>query len=291
MRRLVLAVTLLPLLFSTVAGAIFVNSVKGNGIILPISKVYIRNDGSIEPSTVPIHRIGDIYTFTGDILNSTIEVQRDSIIIDGAGFTLQGNGYYSGIYLKEKSNNITIRNMNILAFYTGVSTFSSANIIVTGNVIHALDGLDFSVNSSNNQFFGNTLICSHTGKGCGIWIWGSFNSIINNSISNFSSNIIIYDGNNNIVSKNYWSDYLTRYPNATEVGDSGIGDTPYVIDANNTDNYPFMAPFIVPPSPPPEPQLAAETFPTVLVATASAISVAVIGLGLFWHSLKRKNIE
>ena len=61
MRRLVLAVTLLPLLFSTVAGAIFVNSVKGNGIILPISKVYIRNDGSIEPSTVPIHRIGDIY--------------------------------------------------------------------------------------------------------------------------------------------------------------------------------------------------------------------------------------
>jgi len=29
---------------------------------------------------------------------------------------------------------------------------------------------------------------------------------------------------------NYWSDYLTRYANATEVDDSGIGDTPYVIN-------------------------------------------------------------
>jgi hypothetical protein len=27
---------------------------------------------------------------------------------------------------------------------------------------------------------------------------------------------------------------------ATEIGNSGIGDTPYVIDANNVDRYPFM---------------------------------------------------
>lgn len=27
---------------------------------------------------------------------------------------------------------------------------------------------------------------------------------------------------------NYWSDYASRYPNATEIGSSGIGNTPYV---------------------------------------------------------------
>jgi hypothetical protein len=38
---------------------------------------------------------------------------------------------------------------------------------------------------------------------------------------------------------NYWSDYLSRYPNATELGHSGIGDTPYAIIDSTTysDNY------------------------------------------------------
>jgi hypothetical protein len=39
---------------------------------------------------------------------------------------------------------------------------------------------------------------------------------------------------------NYWSDYSTKYPSATEVDNSGIWNTPYVIDANNTDHYPLM---------------------------------------------------
>jgi hypothetical protein len=34
---------------------------------------------------------------------------------------------------------------------------------------------------------------------------------------------------------NYWSDFLTRYPSALEIDASGLWDTPYVIDSNNTD--------------------------------------------------------
>ncbi len=40
---------------------------------------------------------------------------------------------------------------------------------------------------------------------------------------------------------NFWSDYQSKYPNATEIGNSGIGNLPYVIDTNNTDHYPLMA--------------------------------------------------
>jgi len=42
---------------------------------------------------------------------------------------------------------------------------------------------------------------------------------------------------------NYWSDYQTRYPNAAEIDSSGIWNTPYVIDSNNTDYYPLMGPY------------------------------------------------
>ena len=46
---------------------------------------------------------------------------------------------------------------------------------------------------------------------------------------------------------NYWSDYQTRYPNATEVDNSGIGNTPYVIDSQNKDRYPLMELFTTTP--------------------------------------------
>lgn len=39
---------------------------------------------------------------------------------------------------------------------------------------------------------------------------------------------------------NYWSDYQSKYPNATEVDTSGIGSMVYVIDENNTDYHPLI---------------------------------------------------
>ena len=48
------------------------------------------------------------------------------------------------------------------------------------------------------------------------------------------------------ASGNYWSDYtgLDLYSSLfqNETGSDGIGDTPYVIEANDTDRYPLMGP-------------------------------------------------
>jgi len=43
---------------------------------------------------------------------------------------------------------------------------------------------------------------------------------------------------------NYWSNY-----NGTDSNGDGVGDTPYVIDENNQDNYPLMEQFIIPEFP------------------------------------------
>jgi hypothetical protein len=45
---------------------------------------------------------------------------------------------------------------------------------------------------------------------------------------------------------NYWSDYLSRYPNASEVGDTGVGNTPFFINENNVDLFPLMEPVTIP---------------------------------------------
>jgi hypothetical protein len=46
---------------------------------------------------------------------------------------------------------------------------------------------------------------------------------------------------------NYWSDYTGndsyKGPNQDIPGSDGIGDTPYIIDADSQDNYPLMEPF------------------------------------------------
>jgi hypothetical protein len=56
---------------------------------------------------------------------------------------------------------------------------------------------------------------------------------------------------------NYWNNYLTKYPNASEIGNTGIGDTAYVMEreknlslgdpnATNVDNYPLVYPLGAP---------------------------------------------
>jgi hypothetical protein len=60
---------------------------------------------------------------------------------------------------------------------------------------------------------------------------------------------------------NYWANY-----NGTDTNNDDIGDSPYIIDANNQDNYPLMAPinFAEPtdPTPTPSPTLTPATTPS-----------------------------
>ena len=84
------------------------------------------------------------------------------------------------------------------------------------------------------------------------------NSIYNNSFINNSRQVfdnwfinpglpeelqsvnIWYNG----ITGNYWSDY-----NGTDSNEDGIGDTPYIINNLNQDNYPLIEEFIIPEFP------------------------------------------
>ena len=132
---------------------------------------------------------------------------------------------------------------------------SSNNNIYGNNVANNLWGVWFG-SSSNNTFSENNITSNEVGIALGFYFTlvgqdiqanSSNNSIYhNNFINNTYQAIEMYSRNvwdNGYPSGgNYWSNYQTRYPNATEIDSSGIWNTPYVIDANNTDYYPLMNP-------------------------------------------------
>jgi parallel beta-helix repeat protein len=65
-----------------------------------------------------IRQDGNTYTLIGNI-NGTIVIEADSVVLDGAGYTLQGKGNSFGVWLQDKIG-VTITNLNIDNFSQGV---------------------------------------------------------------------------------------------------------------------------------------------------------------------------
>jgi parallel beta-helix repeat protein len=151
--------------------------------------IYIQSDGSITTSTgaeVPIERVGNVYTFTDDINNYFIVVQRDSIVIDGAGYALGAQGDI-GIDLSYR-NNVTVRDMKIgFAFY-GIYLWNATRNTITGNTV-TLNGYGiYLLGASQNSIIGNTV----TNNEIGIDVESSSKNILRNNIMNNNNNLAVY---------------------------------------------------------------------------------------------------
>ena len=262
-RKTVSGMMLTLLLISMFTLAFNIQPVKASGTI------YIRADGSVDPPTAPIQRDGDIYTFTDNIYDSIV-VERNNIVIDGNGYTLQGSGTGIGIYLSGREN-VTVRNTQIKDFYHGILLGSSSNNRISGNSITAnnYDGIGLYASSANsisgnsianngygirlNSEYNDNCISANniTNNGYGIYLNSYFPVPSRNKIyhNNFINNVqqVLFIGElsgNNVWDDgypsggNYWSDYT-----GVDANGDGIGDTPYVIDANNQDHYPLMNPW------------------------------------------------
>ena len=278
--------------------------------------IVIKGDGSVSGTNV-IQRSGNIYSLTGDLSNSPINIQCNNIILDGKDFTLQGpSGWVSGLCaINLTCTNTTVRNFNIVGFWeVGVLGNYNGNTICNNNITKTDRAISIYANNYNvtgNYLANNDRAIRVIGNSVnmyrneivdnanGFWITNSTaNTIIANKIesngiavSTDYGGFVIYHNNfiNQTVGSNggwsatvldtayygqgvnvtippwddgypsggnYWSDYVSRYPNASEIGDSGIGDTAYLIGIecaiNSTtvnsyvveaiDRYPLMQP-------------------------------------------------
>jgi len=142
--------------------------------------IYILADGSVEPSTAPISSADNVtYAFTSDIIDYSIVVLRDNIVVDGAGYILQGQGEI-GIELSYRSN-VTISNVEIWGLWYGIYLWNSFGNTITGSTLAYNVGGIIIQNASNNIISGNNI----TNNGEGISIYSSSNNNFkNNSLNN-----------------------------------------------------------------------------------------------------------
>ena len=161
-------------------------------------------------------------------ISGSIQVQKSNIVVKGAGFALIGEGVIDLTNdvqhqaTRPAITNVTIE--NLIAY--GVETNGGGNDTFYDDYI--LNGIDLMASSYNNVTFCTLGSLNHTSSPIGFVLDADYNSVTENNIAASSwSGLQVYLSWPENVDNNYWSDYSTKYPNATEIDNSGIDNQPY----------------------------------------------------------------
>jgi hypothetical protein len=245
--------------------------------------ITIQNDGTVEPETSQISRSGNTYTLTANLTMTAVKILCSNIVFDGAGYSIIGGderpkGFTSGAGLQlEKVSNVTVKNVKIIGFTDGIILEECVNCF-----IFRVDAHPFELWHSNC----NTITqCNIRHLYLPLLLRDSTRNII------YGNNIEIAD----VIGANFWDNgslgnHWSSYSGADSNGD-GTGDTPYVIDADNVDNYPLMAPFEMPSAPTPSPSSTENNEAPMDLNGAAIIAVATIAIAVATGTLivkKRK---
>jgi parallel beta-helix repeat protein len=208
-----------------------------------------------------------------DCLN--LSLTKNMVVDGGAGITLRASSnisvsqnYLSGIYFGGfeafgislySSNSCSVTANNVTGFgQFGIQLSVSKQNVIANNYLARNAIGAYIYMGGQNTIFQNSFI---ENKRWGMQLSSSQNQPNNNLIyyNNFINNTSIEAGTqgnlqvsnpwyfgpeaniwDNGTVGNYWSDYTARYVNASEIGNSGVGNTFFVVNDNNIDHYPLM---------------------------------------------------
>ncbi len=299
--------------------------------------ISIKSDGSISPSTAPIQQTSNTYTLEngiqGDVIieanNIILDgkghnligqiflVQIANVTVKNFVITETGKqllGPTVGILLNDTSNSLIINNTitgiaSVQAWnwapYAGIRVFrGNSNTISQNNLNFNLEGMLFTYTTNNlvkeNNITTYPSIYLYT---TGISFADSsnnyiyHNNFVNATYQAQSVNSTNLWDNGYPSGGNYWDDYRTRYPNASMIDNSGIGNTPYFVDQQNKDSYPLMEPFHAVPAEKPSPsptgptETAREELSTatdaMVLGVLAVVITAIVGLAVYFKKRRR----
>jgi len=221
--------------------------------------VYIRADGSIEPSDAPIMTFDNVtYILTGNITGKkAIIVERDGITIDGAGYTISVSdtslyGEAIGINLTQRRA-ITIKNINIQVTGTGYGIYlkssSLSRVLNSSVIVYAGSKLTPAIyleDSSGNIISSNRIMGESAAVGIHLY-FSNNNTIRSNSIDCESEGIYIEEAccnviSDNIVKNSHYGMYVCEYANDNIILHNNVSYCDYGIyitdfSNNNTISY------------------------------------------------------
>lgn len=182
------------------------------------------------------------------VLGSGNIVFGNNMTFADLGYHQQASDYMTGIVV-DGSNNTVYQNIITGYALAGISIDGVGNTYLNNGTIIPPQGID-------NTFFENIIACN--GYGLIVSPDGAAvdnNTIYHNDFINNNQSVLVTspdsvetnDGSAYFVNfwdNNYWSDYAQRYPNASEIGNSGIMSLPYLIDGHNYDMHPLENPYM-----------------------------------------------
>ena len=186
----------------------------------------------------------DYYSDSAPDLTGASNVTVENFIIKGG---------LLGISLMDTTDSLvfnnTISGTGVVDEQTaGVDVQNGYSNNITGNNLEGnIVGMSFT-ESENNSIVNNVIETSNTGVAFWVHQTQSFTTTTSLTISSSlltAASTLLFQLTLGIVAslpEELFGDYYWTYSNASQIGTSGIGSPPYVIDAENKDNYPLIQP-------------------------------------------------
>lgn len=256
-------------------GMVFIGSydkkIYAFGDVLRVPEDYPTVQGAINNATS-----GATISITPGIYNESVIVNKTLTIIGrkGSDPTFVGGGSGIAIRLLSGASGTTITGIVITNYVKGIAIEGASNCKIYNNIMTKMteSAIVEDSNAVDNFIYGN--IFQNNTVAISLALSSAGSTIYNNVFYVNGIGLDLQSGGNTIYSNsfifndlqascgtaqntwdngypsggNYWSDYtgndFCSGPAQNESGRDGIGDVPYIIDANNQDIYPLMKPYV-----------------------------------------------
>jgi parallel beta-helix repeat protein len=176
-------------------------------IVKPLDSIVIAPDGTV--NSTAINCDGDIYTFTRDVVNQTLVIQKSNIVVDGVNHSLQDYTQWYTYALEnihlENLTGVTVKNLNVSDSQEGITIINCTNITIQNNMITDTDFGVYLTAVSNSTITSN----SFNDMGVAVYNLGLYGyrdsyklTVANNTVSNVGTGISLASSSTNTVTDN-----------------------------------------------------------------------------------------